>query len=117
MGNGKVLDTSALMAYLENEPEGPRVKELLLEAVDDHPLLMSVVNWGEIYYLTLRQGKEEAEKVMQFLEGLPLEIVDVDRKLTRLAAEIKTKGGISYADCFAAALARQSHATLVTNSS
>jgi len=43
-----------------------------------------------------------------------IEIIDVDMKLTQIAAQFKTKGGIAYADCFAAALSKQSKATLIT---
>ena len=41
-------------------------------------------------------------------------MVDVNIELTRIAARFKAKGGISYADCFAAALAKQHKATLLT---
>ena len=36
---------------------------------------------------------------------MPIEIVDADMDLTQIAARLKARGGISYADCFAAALA------------
>lgn len=45
---------------------------------------------------------------------LPLEIMDVDLATTKLAAELKAAYKLPYADCFAAALAQQQKATLVT---
>ena len=48
------------------------------------------------------------------MDTLPIEIVDVDLDLTREAARFKAAGGLSYADCFAAALASQRGTSLLT---
>jgi predicted nucleic acid-binding protein len=45
---------------------------------------------------------------------MAIEVVDVNWELTRMAAEFKSKGKISYADCFAAALAKNYKAELIT---
>lgn len=50
-----VLDASALMTFFENRPGAGKVEELLQLAVDGkRELLMSVVNWGEVYYSVWR---------------------------------------------------------------
>ena len=51
----KVLDSWALMALFNGEPAAGDVETLLWQAAADrHKLLMSVVNWGEIYYSVMR---------------------------------------------------------------
>ncbi|MEK7764956.1 MAG: type II toxin-antitoxin system VapC family toxin, partial [bacterium] len=110
-----VLDSFAVIAYLENERGADQVAELMKKARDaQDPLLMSVVNWGEVYYTTVRAaGKAAADEAMTKLDTLPIDIVPVDRQLAHAAAEFKAGHKMSYADCFAAALARQRTAAVV----
>lgn len=102
-----VLDSQPVIAYFEKAEGWESVAELLHQAGDGKiDLSMSVVNWGEVYYVTLREyGEEHAERVENALKNMPIEIVDADMDLTQIAARLKARGGISYADCFAAALA------------
>jgi PIN domain nuclease of toxin-antitoxin system len=47
-----VLDASALMTSFEDRAGADKVEELLAKAAEaKQPLSMSVVNWGEVYYL------------------------------------------------------------------
>ena len=112
----RVLDSYSLIAYLEGEKGADRMIELLRVARDSaHPLLLSVVNWGEVYYITLREtGRPRAEQVAHLIKTLPIEIVPVDLSLAKQAAEFKATRKMSYADCFAAALAKLRRAELVT---
>jgi uncharacterized protein len=114
----KVIDSYALMALFNDEPGADQVERLLLEAEDGGPkLLMCVVNWGEIYYSVMRGASPAmAEKKAKEIAGMPIEIlgVDVDLELVRQAAVFKATKKMSYADCFAAALAKIRKATLVT---
>ena len=59
-----VLDASALMTFFLGRPGAEKVKELILGAAEGRSeLLMSVVNWGEVYYSIWRvEGEEAAEK-------------------------------------------------------
>jgi ribonuclease VapC len=76
---------------------------------------MSVVNWGEVYYNTMReQGVAEAEKVILQLDKFPIRIVEVNKNLAYEAAKLKGKYRIAYADCFAVALSVKLNASLVT---
>jgi predicted nucleic acid-binding protein len=80
-----------------------------------NPLLLSAVNWGEIYYITLREaGRERAEAVAQLILTLPVQIIMADLELTKQAAEFKAVKKMSYGDCFATALAKLRKAELVT---
>ncbi len=116
MRNQRVLDSYAVIAFFENEAGADQVANLIRQARDrDRPLLMSVVNWGEVYYVTRRNsGKDAAEETLLNLETLPVQIVPVDRELTYVAAQIKADNKMSYADAFAAGLALQKKASLVT---
>ena len=76
---------------------------------------MSVINWGEIYYNTMREGGiEEAEKVMKQFSKHSIQLVDADRDLACRAAKLKAIYPIAYADCFTAALSSKLKATVVT---
>ena len=111
-----VLDSWAVMAYLEDESSAQKVAELIGDAHEHGiPLLMSVVNAGEVWYILAREVSEaEADKALHDLRQLGIEFQDVDLKLARLAGGFKAKHRMSYADCFAAALAREHKAELVT---
>src|SRR6202051_252639 len=115
----KVLDSWALIAYFEDEPAAEQVEQLLVKAeADVHKLLLCAVNWGEIYYNTMREvSQEAAEQIAKEMAGLTIEIVGVDEKnleLVRQAAIFKATRKFSYADAFAAALAKIRNAELVT---
>jgi len=111
-----VLDASALMTFFEDRGGAPTVEDLLGKAAEAKcPLLMSVVNWGEVYYSVWRtHGEGVANGKLREIAQLPIEIIDADFELTRLAASLKAVHGLPYADCFAAALAQSHKAVLVT---
>ena len=114
----KVLDSWALIAFFEDEPAAEQVEKILAQAGEEkHRLLLSVVNWGEIYYNTMREvSQEAAEQKAQEMAALPIDIVGVsdDLVLARQAAIYKATHKMSYADCFAAALAKIRNAELLT---
>jgi predicted nucleic acid-binding protein len=115
----KVLDSWALIAFFQDEPAAEQVENLLVKAeAGTHKLLLSVVNWGEIYYNTMRRvSQEAAEQKAREIAGLTIEIVGVDEMnldLVRQAAIYKATKRLSYADAFAAALAKIGNAELVT---
>jgi len=112
-----VLDASALMTFFENRPGAGKVQDLIRLGVEGkRQLLMSVVNWGEVYYSTWRtKGPGVARKVIEDIAQLPLQIVDVDLELTRHAAEFKANFNLPYVDGFAAALALARKASLATS--
>ncbi|MGO9138010.1 MAG: type II toxin-antitoxin system VapC family toxin [Syntrophales bacterium] len=112
----RVLDAYSLIAYLEGEAGRDRMIEIIRDARDTgRDLLLSVVNWGEVYYITLREtGLKQAEAVSHVISTLPIRLIPVDLDLAKKAAEFKAKKKMSYADCFAAALAKLRNATLVT---
>ena len=114
----KILDSWALIAFFEDEPAAEQVEKLLAQAaVEKHKLLLSVVSWGEIYYNTMRKvSQEAAEQTVREIAALPIDIVGVgdDLVLVRQAAIYKATHKMSYADCFAAALAKIRNAEILT---
>ena len=110
------MDSFAMIAFFEDEPGAERVALILKSLMDRKAkAYMSVINWGEIYYNTLReQGVETAENVIGQLKQYPIELVDADQKLTYEAAKLKGRYKIAYADCFAAALSQRLNAVVVT---
>ena len=112
----RVLDTHGLLVFLEREPGFEKVKSLFVAALEeDNNLLMTSVNFGEVYYIVLREfGEKKVNEVEKIMQTLPIEIVDVDLQLAREAARFKAIKKISYADCFAAALAKLRQGEVVT---
>ena|SRR5579885_3159428 len=112
-----VLAANALISFFEDRPgAAAKVRHLLGEALrHDQPLLMSAVSWGEVFYIVWRHhGEELAYEAEKKLLQLPIVVVAVDRERATRAAAMKQNYGLGYADSFAAELAVQSGASLVT---
>jgi ribonuclease VapC len=111
-----VLDSYAMIAYFEDEPGADRVALVLKQLIKGKAKgFMSVVNWGEVYYNTMReQGISEAQKVILQLDKFPIQIVDVNKELAYESAKLKGEFPIAYADCFAVALSVKLDAAIVT---
>jgi predicted nucleic acid-binding protein len=116
MPNLIVLDSFALITYLEAEPGHEMISQLLGQAADGDVVLgMNVINLGEVWYHFARRHSEAiADQVVTEINDLGVEVVEADWALTHQAAVYKARGGISFADCFAAALAQAWKAPLVT---
>ena len=112
-----VLDATAVMTFFEDRPGAAKVEDLLARATEGKcELLMSVVNWGGIYYSVWRaKGPGVARKVLAEIAQLPIDLVDAGYELTKLAAELHADHKLPYADCFAAALAANRKASLATS--
>ena len=111
-----VLDSFALLAYLQAEPASLKVKETLKLAWDqDAQIFLSLINLGEIVYTVERKlGDDTSREVLQDVLTLPIEVAEVTMERVLSAAHIKGKFPISYADAFAVALAQEIAATLIT---
>jgi predicted nucleic acid-binding protein len=112
-----VLDANALIAFFENRRgAAQKVGHLLREALrQEMPLLMSAVNWGEVFYIAWRgHGEAKAREAETKLRQLPIAVIAVDQERATRAAALKQKHGLGYADSFAAELAIERNAWLVT---
>ena len=112
-----VLDASALLAFIEDKPGAAKVETLLTEAQRRQTsVLMSSINYGEVYAKLLRdRSRNQALKAMSVVNPLPFEVLDANPQRSFHAAEIKTTYKLYYVDSFAAALAFEHKATLVTS--
>jgi len=111
-----VLDSWAIMSYLGGEPSAEKVADIMADAhEEDIPLFMTVVNAGEVWYILAREvSVAEADSSIRQLRQLGIGFIDADWDLAHEAASFKSKHKMSFADCFAAALAKQKKAHLIT---
>jgi ribonuclease VapC len=111
-----VLDSFALVAYFRNEPGAETVEALLTKAAgSDRPLHMTEANYAETKYTLIRKdGPDAWEASARILEGLPIEFHPINRALADVAADFKARSKLSLADAFAAALAKEKKAELLT---
>jgi predicted nucleic acid-binding protein len=112
-----VLDANALIGFFEDrEGTAGKIEHMLDEALrQDLPLLMSAVNWGEVFYTEWRyRGETKAREAEANLLDMPIAVIAVDRERASRAGALKQKHGLGYADAFAAELAIERGALLVT---
>ena len=113
-----VFDASALFGFLQDRAAS-KVNELLKEAVTGRAdILMSAVNYGEVYGVILREhGLDRASATMSAVSALPIRLMDATPQRAFHAAEVKSRYKLYYVDSFAAALAIEYKASLVTSDS
>ena len=111
-----VLDSYALLAYFEDEPGAEKVQRLLEQAEKGKiGLLMSIVNWGEVFYSLCRsKGSEKAEDSLPIIEQLPITLVEVGKDFMYKVAQLKANYAIALGDCFAASLAAERRCPVIT---
>lgn len=111
-----VLDAWAVMVWLKGrQPAADRMRRLL-EAADrrERRLSMSIVNLGEVFCLCVKaRDVAYGRRVLKTLHPRVMTISAHD-ELVMLAATLKARHAISYADGFAAATALLQDAPLVT---
>ena len=112
-----VFDSSALISYLDGEPNAAKVADYLEEINDkEMEAYLCVINLGEIYYHFLRTGgNNTGETILSVIKTLPLKITEANIELTLNAGRIKAFNKMSYADCFAAALTESRKGILITS--
>lgn len=111
-----VLDSSAIIAYLRNEPGAEIVEAALMES--EATAFAHAINVMEAYYDLHRHGGVAAgEEVLAFLAAGGVRILeDLDMELWKDAAVIKSRfRKVSLADCIGVALTRRLSGTFVTS--
>lgn len=127
-----VFDSWAIIAWLQGETQGDIVRNLIGwiegdrkvkkkaisfigEEVREVDLYLNIINLGEIFYiLGRRKGEREAKNTINELMATPIEVISVTDSLVFLAASLKIKYTIAYADAFAVATAKAKNASLIT---
>ena len=117
MKKKRLLDSYALLAYLNKEDGYEKVRAVLANAQQSSlPVLMNELNVGETYYIVYRKrGHEQAEYFLDtVLAGLPVSMISNDFNAVISAAKIKAQHALSFADCFAVATAQRENAVILT---
>ena len=111
-----IIDSYCIITYFEKDKGFERIIELFCEASTDRiNLYMNLINWGEVYYIILReQGIKKTDLFENNFKKFPIEIVSPDTALIKTASEYKAFNSLSYADCIAAATAKKYGAVLIT---
>jgi predicted nucleic acid-binding protein len=110
-----VLDTSAWLAFIEDEDGVDVVQRLLEDAKAGRiVILVSFMTFMEVYYITLQERDEvEAQERLQLMSSLPILRIESTKELGILAGRLKRDYQLSVADGWIAALARERNAILV----
>ncbi len=116
MAATQVLDSYALLALLRDEPGAEIVAGLLERAgQQNRSVHMTEVNYAEVQYTIRRKDGETVwASIAGQLLAAPIEFHAADRRLADVAAGFKARFKISLAAAFAAALAKERKAELVT---
>jgi uncharacterized protein len=113
----RLLDSYALLAYLNKEADYEKVLEVMEKTeANNEFLLMCEINIGEVYYIISRKrGRAKADYFLDtILPSLPIRLIAVNFDLILAAARLKGEYPLSYANCFAAAVAESEGAILMT---
>lgn len=111
-----ILDSFALLAYLENEVGATIVQERLQAARNNEcALFLSTINLGELIYIIERErGLTTAQLALAQVQQLPIQLLEATLTRILAAAHIKAHSPISYADAFVVAAAQELQATILT---
>ena len=113
----RVLDASALIAYLAKESGYEKVKDALAHAAESEKrLLISAVNWGEVYYFLIKKfGIDQTNYILSLVETFPLDVIAANQETAKQAGWYKAQKRLSYDDGYAAALAKSHKGELLTS--
>lgn len=128
-----ILDSWAIIAWLQGEPQGKKVKDLInwvsgdrdiedkirnlvgTSEIEKIKLFVNIINLGEVFYiLGRRKGKEEAKDTIDAIKENPIEVIPVSNSLVFKAALLKINHPIARADAFAVATAIAHEGYLLT---
>jgi len=111
-----LFDSHALLAFFQKEEGSEIVAKILRKSAKQRlDKLISVINLGEIIYMTKRRfGDNKKVEILGRVYQLGFNILPAPESLVYKAAELKAEYPISYADCFALSCALEHSATLVT---
>ncbi len=111
-----VIDSYAMISYLQQQEGYETVSTIFEECIaKDREAFMCIVNWGEVIYQALRRGGETRAKLAEdAMRAIPIQLIEANKELTLQAAHFKAFNKMSFADCFAAALAMKKKCELLT---
>ena len=110
MNGSIVLDASALIAMLKEEPGGDQVAEVIKDCC------MCVVNFAEVISYFAFAGYSQ-NQVAEILRPLPIDLVPADADLSWAAGLLRPKtkqAGLSLGDRYCLALAKRNDSDVLT---
>lgn len=115
--NGKIyiLDTSALLTYIEDEKGSDAIDDILIKAEKGEVrIYISFISLTEVYYITMQEkGESEALRRISLIQSLSLTVEESNEDLNLKAGSLKAANRISIADAYIAALCQQYEGILV----
>lgn len=110
-----ILDTSAILTYIEDEAGADLVEDLLIQAEQSNVQIhICFVSLTEVFYITLRKKNElTANRRVDLIRSLAVTIHESHDALNMLAGRLKAAHRISLADAYIAALCQHLNGTLV----
>lgn len=111
-----VLDSSAILRYLDGEAGADRVSEIIKGHLAGRcEAILSALHWGEVAGITCKMhGRAAMDLVLSRLSAFGLQIVPADATRAVDASLIKLKRDIPYVDAFGVELANSGDRVLVT---
>ncbi len=113
-----IIDTSALVSILDQEPEAERLARAIATASERMLSAANLVETGIV--MQVRRGDEAARDLDLLLAKLKIEIIPVSAKQASLARKTFQRFGrgrhsarLNFGDCFAYALAKDNAAPLL----
>jgi PIN domain nuclease of toxin-antitoxin system len=105
-----VLDSSAILRYLDDEAGAARVGEIIKSHLAGRCVaIMSAVHWGEVAGITCKaHGKPAMETLLSRLSAFGIQVVAVDGDRGVRASLIKVNRDMPYVDAFGVELAGDS---------
>jgi predicted nucleic acid-binding protein len=102
-----ILDSSAVLRYLDNEAGAERVAEIIKAHLAGKCVaVIAALHWGEIAGITWKShGRQAMDLVLSRLSAFGIQVVPADGDQAVSAALIKLKRLIPYVDAFGVALA------------
>jgi ribonuclease VapC len=107
-----VVDTSAILAVIFNEPAGPWVLDQLLE--NERDLQMSTVNYAEALILIANRQSHMLSEIRDHVAFTSIRLIPPSAEHAELAASARSQFPLNLGDCFAYALAKQEGCPLLT---
>lgn len=110
-----VLDTSALLTYIEDEEGSEYVENLLVKAEKgDIVIYVVFISLTEVFYITMQERDEtEALRRILLIQSLAVRVEESNEDLNFRAGKIKATNSISLADAYISALCQRYNGILV----
>ena len=110
-----ILDTSAILTYIEDEDGSEYIENLLIAAEKGAAVIrIAFISLTEVFYITSREQSESAAlDRIKLIQSLALQIHESDENLNIHAGKLKANNTISLADAYIAALCEEQNGILV----